>query len=587
MILNETAQQYKSLIKEELGVTNETKLNWMAQMAQIHAIKEGIQASNGNVSGGIYATPLNTMGMGNPVMPLGTGNGFPTDNGGQFSSPNYVNGSGDVPMSTLSAALEIAAVTIGFDLVPVVPASGPWAMLTYSDYPYGGGKLGRAGFETPFDGKGNDDENKPIYIKVNAEFSEEDRNKLRKYKFTDNLSLTVTGDNGTIEGTFVGFSRIDDNIILRVKSAKKGGDNVSIATIMGAEVTVAIVTNTEDGTVSSSKAKMRPELVKQASDHIQGFANFVPGENGEVNEDPMTRAQNETGTGNTIGARIFSKMVYIGAYEVTGTVTRQQLQDMPLYGIDVIGGVLESCQNEISQHWNNRILDRVFKLGVENYKVQKRFQRADLNLYIGGASDPSTKNLSEFSAYSKYVDLNGNKVSDALIPNAIQNTAAENVTTHQRRIASRCLAASNLIASVTRKDRAQWIVTNAQILTALQDCSQFVVAPMNNTLNQGGGESLYFAGQLAGMNVYVDPYMTWDDTRICVGRKASVSNNKVNGSGVVFMPYILCDTVRIVAEGTMAPKVLVNSRAAVVSAGWYPEQNYYTFMVETAEGTII
>ena len=586
MILNETAQQYKSLIKEELGVTNETKLNWMAQMAQIHAIKEGIQASNGNVSGGIYATPLNTMGMGNPVMPLGAGDGFPTDNGGQFSSPNYVNGSGDVPMSTLSAALEIAAVTIGFDLVPVVPASGPWAMLTYSDYPYGGGKLGRAGFETPFDGKGNDDENKPIYIKVNAEFSEENRNKLRKYKFTDNLSLTVTGDNGTIEGTFVGFSRIDDNIILRVKSAKKGGDNVSIATIMGAEVTVAITT-TDDGSISSSKAKMRPELVKQASDHIQGFANFVPGENGEVNEDPMTRAQNETGVGNTIGARIFSKMVYIGAYEVTGTVTRQQLQDMPLYGIDVIGGVLESCQNEISQHWNNRILDRVFKLGVENYKVQKRFQKADLNLYIGGASDPSTKKLSEFSAYSKYVDLNGNKVNDALIPNAIQNTAAENVTTHQRRIASRCLAASNLIASVTRKDRAQWVVTNAQILTALQDCSQFVVAPMNNTLNQGGGESLYFAGQLAGMNVYVDPYMTWDDTRICVGRKASVSNNKVNGSGVVFMPYILCDTVRIVAEGTMAPKVLVNSRAAVVSAGWYPEQNYYTFMVETAEGTII
>ena len=67
MILNETAQQYKSLIKEELGVTNETKLNWMAQMAQIHAIKEGIQASTGNVSGGIYATPLNTMGMGNQI----------------------------------------------------------------------------------------------------------------------------------------------------------------------------------------------------------------------------------------------------------------------------------------------------------------------------------------------------------------------------------------------------------------------------------------------------------------------------------------------------------------------------------------
>ena len=51
MILNETAQQYKSLIKEELGVTNETKLNWMAQMAQIHAIKEGIQAMPAGAGG--------------------------------------------------------------------------------------------------------------------------------------------------------------------------------------------------------------------------------------------------------------------------------------------------------------------------------------------------------------------------------------------------------------------------------------------------------------------------------------------------------------------------------------------------------
>ena len=90
-----------------------------------------------------------------------------------------------------------------------------------------------------------------------------------------------------------------------------------------------------------------------------------------------------------------------------------------------------------------------------------------------------------------------------------------------------------------------------------------------------------------GLQVYVDPYMKWDDTRICVGRKASISNNKVNGSGVVFMPYILADQVQIVAEGTMAPKMLMNSRFAIVDCGFYPEQNYYTFMVDTAEGMII
>ena len=128
--------------------------------------------------------------------------------------------------------------------------------------------------------------------------------------------------------------------------------------------------------------------------------------------------------------------------------------------------------------------------------------------------------------------------------------------------------------------------TNTQILTALQDCSGFVPAPMVNDLVQGGEESLYFAGTLAGLKIYVDPYMMWEDTRICVGRKAVVNNNRVQGSGVVFMPYILADQVQIIAEGTMSPKILINSRFAIVDTGWYPEQNYYTFMVDMDEEMI-
>jgi len=178
------------------------------------------------------------------------------------------------------------------------------------------------------------------------------------------------------------------------------------------------------------------------------------------------------------------------------------------------------------------------------------------------------------------VDINGNHPADVTIPNSLVAASYENVTTNQRRIMSRMLAASNLISSVTRRGRAQWAVTNAQVLTALQDCQGFIAAPMVNDLVQGGEESLYFAGTLAGMKIYVDPLMRWDDTRICVGRKATVNNNRVQGSGVVFLPYILADQVQIIAEGTMAPKVLINSRFAIADCGWYPEQNYYTFMVD-------
>ena len=463
-------------------------------------------------------------------------------------------------------------------MVPVIPAPGPWAMLTYNDYPYTGGKLGKLN-ETWADGKGPDAENKPIYIKlVGLSLSKAKKAELGLQR---DDAIDVTGEGSLKDAfTFIGFSRIDNSLILEVKSVKDGDKDASIADLFAGPVTIkagskVIAGPSDDSDDSDDTVTVRPDLVASAADHVQGFANFFKDETGKGSLDPMTRGQNETGVGNTIGARIFSKLVQMGAYEVTGSVTRQQLQDYPLYGIDVIGKVLEAMQNEISQEINNRILDRVFKLGVENYKVQRDYQGADLNLWIG-ATDGGTKELSSFSGYKKYVGLDGIAPTSVKIPNAVVHTAAENVTTHQRRIMSRCLAAANLIANVSRFGRGNWIVTNAKVLSALQDCAAFVVAPMTNTLVQDGSKSLYFAGSLAGLNVYVDPFMTWDDTRICVGRKSDG-----NTPGVVFMPYILADTVQTVVEGTMAPKLLVNSRFAIVDAGFHPEQNYYTFMVES------
>ena len=567
MILNETQQKWANIISEEYGVKDQNKLSWMSQYAQNHEIHESVQGDSIKVSGGIYSTPLNTMGLGDPKMPSNAGVA-----GGLFG--NQVPGSGDIPMSTLTMALEVAAVTIGLELVPVIPANGPWAMLSYMDTPYAGGKLDTIGNLTSLDGKGPDDENKPIYVKVNADWADEDWAAIKKFKAADKKAVTIsnTADSAThtLVGEYIGYSRIEGAIILKVKSATISGADASIADVMRA----ATVVKVGDKTAKTATAgTLKAELVATNADHVQEFSNF------RGSEDPMSRAENETGVGNTIGARMFTKLVQMGAYEVTGSVTRQQLQDMPLYGVDVIGKVLEAMQNEISQAINNRILDRVFKLGVENANNQYRIQGVDLNLYLNDVNGTGLA-LNQFDAYSKYVGLDGLEPSylkSRIVPNAIQNTAAENVTTHQRRIMSRILAAANLIANVSRRGRGQWVVTNTQILSALQDASAFVIAPMVNTLVQDGSKSLYFAGSIAGLNLYVNPYMTWDDTRVCVGRK---SNG--NDPGVIFMPYILADTVQTIVEGTMAPKLLVNSRFAIVDAGFHPEQSYYTFMVQTA-----
>ena len=571
--------KWSQIIKEELNVDNSDKLSWMSKYARNHEIYEGLQQATPDPAAGIYATPLNTMGMGNPMMPQGVGfNG--TDGSGigntgaDFHNPLYKAGSGDIPMSTLSMSLEVAAMTIGLELVGVIPSQGPWAMLSYMDFPYAGGKLGRLN-ETNMDGKGEGDSNKPIYIKFNVKIKDGEKAKIKMGDF-------VKVDNGTTHmiGQFIGFSRIDGNMIVKVVECNDA--NTSIADVFEKEIT-DVKYHTNKGNIDDSGTKlnennqtMRPELVSTAADHVQGFSNFFDG-----GDEPMTRAQNETGVGNTIGARMFTKMIQMGSYEVTGSVTRQQLQDMPLYGIDVVGKVLEAMQNELSQAINNRILDRLFKLGVTNAKMQKEIQGVDLNLYFGPTAK-ATKDLKDFPAASKFIGIDNVNAAEkwGAIKNATQNTAAENLFTHQRRIMSRVLAAANLITNVSRWGRPNWVVTNTQIVTALQDVAGFVINPMAATSLDATG-SLYFAGSVAGLSIYVDPYMTWDDTRVCIGRKSNGNN-----PGVVFMPYILCDTIQTLVEGTMAPKLLCNSRFAIVDCGFHPEQNYFTFMVD-ADGAYL
>lgn len=596
-LITENSQKWSQIISEEFGVKDQKKLAWMSQYAQNHEVFESVQT--GSVDGGIYTTPLNTLGMGNPAMPMGVGynaayNGVDAatsgtgigNTGADFHNPAYKVGSGDIPMSTLTMSLEVAAMTIGLELVPVIPANGPWAMLSYMDFPYAGGKLGKVN-ETALDGKGAGDENKPIYIK----FLVPGLTYAKKQEVIAAVAKLTTADAkkeavvvGAFKGAFVGFSRIDNSVIAKVTTC--GDANTSIADAFGAAATVTIAgidlsklrKDANDNAVAISAGELRADLVAAAADHVQGFTNFFDG-----GDEPMTRAQNETGVGNTIGARMFTKMVQMGSYEVVGSVTRQQLQDMPLYGVDVVGKVLEQMQNQISQAINNRILDRLFKLGVTNAKTQKEYQNVDLNLFFGSTLT-AEKDLKDFAGAAKFVGIDNvnyagygdNSVAWGKVKNATQNTSAENFTTHQRRVMSRLLGAANLIANVSRFGRGQWAVCSTHMLSVLQDCAGFVVAPMVNDLVQDGSRSLYFAGSIAGLNIYVDPYMTWDDMRICVGRKSDG-----NTPGVIFMPYILADTVQIVAEGTMAPKMLVNSRFAIVDAGFHPEQSYLTFMVDT------
>ena len=579
---NNGAQMWSKMITEQFGVKDSEKLNWVSQYAAIHEIHEsslGVQNGTMIPSQGVsplYATPLNTVGMANPAAP---GPLMPTSTApGDFYRQS--TGSGDVPVSTLPMALNIALMTIGLELVPVIPSKGPWQLLTYMDFPYAGGKLGKSNEVARLDGKGEGRENKPLYFKV-KNLNTKGIKGFDKSKLVDGETKFVfTADTYVLTGKFKGFGRMDGALLLETVSAVKGSEPVSIIDVFDAVNAAAAPTVKIGNEAATALVKNafgtygEVDFVQTQVDFVDGFANFANGK-----KEAMTRAQNETGTGNVIGLRLFSKWVQMGSYEVTGTVTRQQLQDLPLYGVDAVAKVMEALQNEITQSINARILEHVFALGVTNAVNQREFQGVDLNLHMGSANTTMDK-----TGAKTYADIMGveHKTTWGEIKNSEVMTSAENLHTRQRRIASRVLAAATLIQNVGRRGRATWIVTNAQIAAALQDVSGYVVAPFANGMAQDGSQNLYLGGTLMGLKVYVDPYMDWNDTRICVGRKGNG-----NEPGVIFMPYILADTVSITAEGTMAPKMLVNSRYAIVDAGFYPETMYYTFVVDAPEFNLI
>lgn len=571
-ITEQNTEMWANMLKENFNVNDENKLAWVSQVAAIHELHESALGIQGTLAGQtvvpaqgvspIYATPANTPGMGNPAAPspLSTTS---------TSTANFYNqqaGSGDIPVSTLPMALNVALMTIGLELVPVVPSKGPWALLTYMDFPYTGGKLGGKNLVAGIDGVGAGRENKPLFVKVLGGTS--DIFAAIKAVAKEGDAVEVSSANGKLTGFFKQWGRMDGGLILEVAACQNAeSKDCAITDIFagGAEVKAKV------GAAEAVVTKV--DYVQTAVDLIDGYANFATGK-----KEAMTRAQNETGTGNTLGLRLFSKWVEMGSYEVTGTVTRQQLQDLPLYGVDAISKVMEAMQNELTQHINQRILESIFALGVTNAVNQKAFQGVDLNLHMGVAD----KDMAATSI-ANYTDVYGvdHKATWGIIKNSEVNTSAENLHTRQRRIATRCLSAANLILQVGRRGRGEFIVTNAAIASALQDVSGYVVAPMANSLSQTGANSLYMAGTLAGMKVYVDPYMAWSDSRICVGR---VGNG--NEPGLVFMPYILADTVSCVAEGTMTQKLLCNSRFALTPVGFYPEAQYYTFAVDSDFGLL-
>ena len=565
-LINEAEVQktWGPIIEEATGITEKSKLSWMSKYCHYHNLNESVYNT-------VHLNPnMNVQGMNAPA--------FPADPTTMNAFQGQNTGSGDRPFSLLPLAMQVAAQTVGLDLVPVVPMQGPMGVLTYLDFVYGGGRVTDAG------GKVTD--SAPLLIKV-------DTNLASGQAFVVDTKYYVgTGTNAAYELTYVGKSRIDGFPIFRVRGRATDGTGAFAQGEEGYEaIYEAIVGGSaptdlySDDPVATSIGTFAegPEYVKALEDHITGFSGNAFEANNPAptplvesiaGVDPYQRGEGEATPDNIMGLSLFNKSVAAKTYQVAAAVTREQVQDLKQFGIDAVAQVEAVLVNELTQSINKYILDRIFRNGAQNASNVNSVDGLNLSAsFVSTAPATTAISLGAGNASNTNISLT---TADTLV-----GAGGETQGSLQRRLYTKILAASNLIATRGRRGPATFAVCSGEIATALQDIAGFVPYPLSNTINQAGG-SLYPIGALAGVTIYVDPNMAWTDYRVAVGRKGDG-----NSPGLVFMPYLIAESVETIAEGTMAPKIAVKSRFALVDAGFHPETMYYTLGFNFGTGVSI
>ena len=571
--MNAKQQQRKALldkwggvIDESFGKLPENKKYFLAALAHnVQYINEGFD--------NVYSQNLNGMG---PIA-------FPADPGTQqqFHDHSRKVGSIDVPANTLALNMNLAAQTILFDLLPTVPVYSPLVQLDYVDYVYGGGKLGS--------GEG------PRYFLIKWEelYNADSQAGIKTLRKGDVIYVGKKEvDALCVKATFVQTSRVAGYVIVRNDGVYKVAETeTKMSFIASNEPLVAAAQNADvifkvdvDGTptdIVTDMSKVIFDLVSAGDEQIHGFVTL--NEDG----DPMSRAQSEYGNSKVMELRTFSKAIEVKTYQVWGALTRRQVKDLKARGLDSVAIIKNAMQNEITQAINDNGLNRMRRLGVTTHANLLAAQGYNLNLYIGAAGSTGK----DFKAFSipEFIDAAGvDRAGEmGIIQNAESNSSAENQITRQARIATRILAASAIIGNLSRFGAGDAAVVNTITLVALKTQKNFVSA-IDNTLVQDN-KNLYYAGDLAGIKIYCDPKQMLNDNRVLVLRTNKTADgvdiDNIN-QGMVFLPYDLASTVEITAEGTAAPKLLIESDYALAETGMYPSLAYLTFAIDSDYGWV-
>lgn len=580
-----------SPILEALKVKDDDKREWMSEYAEMHQL---------HINENVAYTTLNQNGMGNILAPtVGT---IPASvwqaGAGQI-------GSGDVAQNLLPVSMKIAAQTIGLDLIAVKPTASPRIELLFVDFKYDNAYGDGVREDT-------DATQRPLVFKfattsqnatIMADLYEQMRlggikeriggitQRTWVYLGSGKTGAAILAGPGTATKQgwleFLGFSRIDGLPIFRcyrqagfsvgnvdpvdggwVQTKNTFDQSTAMVTTLLSGFEYASGTTAAVGAVTGYLSGVTVSLISLLEDQLPGFSSaFNDMENpwsttyGQDNYKatgggPMNRYQDEKTYPGVIGPDVFTKVVTVGDIEISSTLKRTQIEDIKAAtGMDIVQKLEGVLINELTQVISKEIVAKIRSLALKNR-----------------LSHTTPKNADGTPKFDFDVDA-------YLI--AANAPGGETTHTIQRKLVAKINNASNFIATDGRIGPAQYLVTNGNIASVLQDIAGYTLNPTNvGKLNTNG--QLYPMGNIGNIQIYVDPYMRWDDNYVYIGRK-----NTVDQPGLVFIPYLMAQSISLISEATWAPRMLIRSRYAVSDIGFFPEKQYMALSVTDTHGYLI
>ena len=604
---NKSVAKWKPVL-ESLGVTDTYKQKWMATYAEMHSLNENVA----------YSTLGNLNGMG-PVVAAQPST-TPGQVWGDYGSGAGGIGSGDIGQNLLPVSMKIAAQTIGLDLVAVKPASSPKVDMLFVDFKYDNLQDSVDKDERPIMFSLNltapvlaslntnlklalaaklDVNGQPIYQKVGGltgplyvhltggttpcqvGSATPTTQTVSEYftlagaitapiiqNFTPTLTNYPTNTTLAKEGwmEFLGWSRINGYPMFRVfRQFNPGANNAgwgfvddrntfptaaaSIVTMLNSGVRMQIATTTTGVTEVALLTGVTLDLVSLLEDHIPGFSA------GWYVNKPMTRDEDERTYPNVIGPDIFTKTIQVGDIEITSSLKRTQIEDIKAAtGMDIVQKLESVLVNELTQTISKQIIKAITELADKNRIAW---------------TTPKTGVNSKF-------DFN----VDAYLAVGAATPGGETTHSIQRKLIAKLNNASNFIATEGRVGPAQYLVTNGNLASVIQDVAGYTLNPVKANLNANG--QLFPMGNVGNISIYVDPYQRWDDNRIFLGRK-----NSVEQPGLVFVPYLMAQSIQLISEATWAPRMMIRSRYAIADIGFFPWKQFMTILVTDSAGVLI